>query len=150
MLQESLGGNSKTSLIVTCSPSVFNKDETISTLRFGQRAKQIKNKAKVNKELSLKELKYMLIVAEKEIGLKDKRISSLEKYITQLEDALLAGKPITKDELWAMKGKVTKEAAKLERQISAFEETKQAIANEAVPLELDSLAAALPLAEEAK
>lgn len=114
MLQESLGGNSKTSLIVTCSPSGFNKDETISTLRFGQRAKQIKNKAKVNKELSLKELKYMLMVAEKEIGLKDKRIASLEKYITQLEDAVLAGKPITKDELWAMKGKVNKEALKIE------------------------------------
>ena len=81
MLQESLGGNSKTALIVTCSPSVFNKDETVSTLRFGQRAKQIKNKAKVNKELSLNELKYMLIVAEKEIVLKDKHIEKLQSYI---------------------------------------------------------------------
>lgn len=35
MLQESLGGNSKTSLIITCSPSIFNEKETISTLRFG-------------------------------------------------------------------------------------------------------------------
>lgn len=39
ILQESLGGNSRTSLIVTCSPSVFNEHETVSTLRFGQRAK---------------------------------------------------------------------------------------------------------------
>lgn len=39
ILQESLGGNSKTSLIITCSPSIFNEAETISTLRFGQRAK---------------------------------------------------------------------------------------------------------------
>ena len=39
ILQESLGGNSKTSLIITCSPSPFNQSETISTLRFGQRAK---------------------------------------------------------------------------------------------------------------
>lgn len=60
ILQESLGGNSKTSLIVTCSPSIFNEQETVSTLRFGQRAKQIKNKAKVNKEFSIQELKYML------------------------------------------------------------------------------------------
>ena len=50
ILQESLGGNSKTSLIVTCSPSLFNEKETISTLRFGQRAKQIKNKPKVNED----------------------------------------------------------------------------------------------------
>ena len=56
ILQESLGGNSKTSLIVTCSPSVFNEKETISTLRFGYRAKQIKNNAKVNREFSIKEL----------------------------------------------------------------------------------------------
>ena len=39
ILQESLGGNSRTSLIVTCSPSAFNEHETVSTLRFGQRAK---------------------------------------------------------------------------------------------------------------
>ena len=39
LLQESLGGNSMTSLIITCSPSYFNEEETRSTLRFGQRAK---------------------------------------------------------------------------------------------------------------
>ena len=39
VLQESLGGNSKTCLIITCSPSSFNEAETISTLRFGKRAK---------------------------------------------------------------------------------------------------------------
>jgi kinesin family protein 5 len=60
LLQESLGGNSKTSLIITCSPSAFNEEETRSTLRFGQRAKQIKNKAKVNKEFSIQELRHML------------------------------------------------------------------------------------------
>lgn len=49
-----------TSLIITCSPSTFNEEETRSTLRFGQRAKQIKNKAKVNKEFSIQELRYML------------------------------------------------------------------------------------------
>lgn len=91
MLQESLGGNSKTCLLITCSPSIFNKDETVSTLRFGSRAKQIKNKAKVNKEFSMNELKYMLQVAEKEIRLKDKRIACLQEYITQLEDKLLSG-----------------------------------------------------------
>ena len=35
ILQESLGGNSKTCLIITCSPSTYNEAETISTLRFG-------------------------------------------------------------------------------------------------------------------
>ena len=39
VLSESLGGNSKTNLIITCSPSVYNESETLSTLRFGERAK---------------------------------------------------------------------------------------------------------------
>merc|ERR1719327_137709 len=60
VLQESLGGNAKTSLIITCSPSNFNEQETISTLRFGQRAKMIKNVVKVNHERSAEELKALL------------------------------------------------------------------------------------------
>lgn len=49
VLQESLGGNSKTTLIVTCSPHPNNIAETISSLRFGISAKKIKNKPKINK-----------------------------------------------------------------------------------------------------
>ena len=43
VLQDSLGGNSKTVLIVAVSPSSFNAPETVSTLRFGTRAKSIEN-----------------------------------------------------------------------------------------------------------
>ena len=39
VLQESLGGNAKTALIITASPSSYNDAETLSTLRFGLRAK---------------------------------------------------------------------------------------------------------------
>lgn len=75
VLQESLGGNSKTCLIITCSPSIFNEAETIGTLRFGKRAKQIKNKPKINKEVSFAEMKLILEKAEKSLEDKDKRIS---------------------------------------------------------------------------
>lgn len=37
IVQESLGGNAKTTLLVTCSPHAFNLDETVSTLRFAVR-----------------------------------------------------------------------------------------------------------------
>lgn len=60
VLQESLGGNAKTSLIITCSPSSFNEQETTSTLRFGQRAKMIKNVVKINHERSADELRVLL------------------------------------------------------------------------------------------
>lgn len=81
MLQDSLGGNSKTCLIITCSPSSFNEEETISTLRFGQRAKKIKNKPKINKEYSIEELKLLLEKAEATIEFKTHRIKVLEQIL---------------------------------------------------------------------
>jgi hypothetical protein len=54
------GGNAKTSLLVTCSPHTFNGEETLSTLQFGQRAKAMRNDAKVNKQLSVSELAAMV------------------------------------------------------------------------------------------
>lgn len=60
ILSESLGGNSKTLLIITCSPHPFNDAESLSTLRFGARARNIKNAPKVNKEYTVTELKRLL------------------------------------------------------------------------------------------
>ncbi|KAI8983999.1 kinesin heavy chain [Mycotypha africana] len=81
ILQESLGGNSRTTLIINCSPSSYNEAETISTLRFGARAKTIKNKAKVNADLSPAELKALL-----------KRVKidavSYKSYIAALENEI--------------------------------------------------------------
>lgn len=37
ILQDSLGGNCRTTIVICCSPSVFNEAETKSTLMFGQR-----------------------------------------------------------------------------------------------------------------
>ena len=49
LLQESLGGNAKTSLIVTVSPSNYNAEETFSSLNFAVRAMKVQNKPIVNK-----------------------------------------------------------------------------------------------------
>jgi kinesin family protein 3/17 len=50
LLQDSLGGNSKTVMIATVGPADYNYDETISTLRYATRAKSIKNHAVVNED----------------------------------------------------------------------------------------------------
>uniref|UniRef100_A0A4W5NKZ2 Kinesin family member 5A, a n=1 Tax=Hucho hucho TaxID=62062 RepID=A0A4W5NKZ2_9TELE len=52
ILQDSLGGNCRTTMFICCSPSSFNDAETKSTLMFGQRAKTIRNTASVNLELT--------------------------------------------------------------------------------------------------
>ena len=82
VLQESLGGNSKTALIVTCSPHLSNISETISTLRFGISAKKIKNTPKINKELTVAELQALLGKTERELEAKNKYIEQLKEYIT--------------------------------------------------------------------
>jgi len=50
LLQDSLGGNSKTVMVATIGPACSNRDETITTLRYANRAKNIKNKPKVNED----------------------------------------------------------------------------------------------------
>ena len=50
LLQDSLGGNTKTVMIANCSPADYNFDETMSTLRYASRAKFIKNKPIINED----------------------------------------------------------------------------------------------------
>ncbi|VDP31316.1 unnamed protein product [Schistosoma margrebowiei] len=50
LLQDSLGGNSKTAMIANISPADYNFDESLSTLRYANRAKNIMNKAKINED----------------------------------------------------------------------------------------------------
>lgn len=50
LLRDSWGGNSKTCLVATVSPAASSANETLSTLKFAQRAKQIKNQAVRNED----------------------------------------------------------------------------------------------------
>src|SRR3989344_8870985 len=80
-MQESLGGNSKTTLVCTCSPHEFNAEETISTLRFGQRAKTIKNSVQVNKQRSVEALNEIIAMLRKEV-------KALKRYAIFLESEM--------------------------------------------------------------
>ncbi|KAM8847315.1 kinesin-like protein KIF13B [Synchiropus picturatus] len=50
LLKDSLGGNSRTAMVATISPAADNYDETLSTLRYADRAKSIVNHAVVNED----------------------------------------------------------------------------------------------------
>jgi kinesin family protein 5 len=81
ILQDSLGGNSRTALIINCSPASDNEAETVSTLRFGIRAKSIKNSPTQNKERSVAELTALLNKANEEI-------TRLKQYLAVMEAEL--------------------------------------------------------------
>merc|ERR1719271_2388676 len=50
LLQDSLGGNTRTVMVANCGPADYNYDETASTLRYANRAKSIKNKPRINED----------------------------------------------------------------------------------------------------
>jgi kinesin family protein 5 len=94
ILQESLGGNSRTTLIINCSPMSYNDSETMSTLRFGERAKTIKQKAKINEELSPAQLKALLKKMQSQTTTYESYIQSLEGEVSSWRK----GDPVPKDQ----------------------------------------------------
>ncbi len=77
LLQESLGGNYKTSLVVTCSPHSSQKEETLSALKFAQRAKKLRNSVRVNVKNSSDGLMKMIEQLKGELAEKDATIQRL-------------------------------------------------------------------------
>ncbi|CAF1174716.1 unnamed protein product [Rotaria sordida] len=94
ILQESLGGNARTTIIICCSPASYNESETKSTLEFGKRAKCIKNSVTVNEELTAEEWKRRW---EKE----REKVARLKGQLSRAEMELerwRRGETVTKDE----------------------------------------------------
>jgi len=134
VLQESLGGNSRTTLCINCSPSSFNEAETLSTLRFGNRAKSIKNQAKINQERSVAELKLLLGKAEKEIETLQATIGTLEDELEAYRDGGAPPPPRpTGTKATAPTGtephhpKLQEKVVELEKQIQKMVDEKQAL-----------------------
>ncbi|KAN0036891.1 hypothetical protein ACTFIV_002211 [Dictyostelium citrinum] len=98
LLQDSLGGNTKTTLLVTASPHFNNVDETISTLKFGARAKSIKNNVKVNQEKSAAELQIIVNALTKELSILKVYSISLENLVNYFKSpSYQPGNPIPKE-----------------------------------------------------
>jgi len=71
LLKDSLGGNSMTAMIAAISPADINFDETLSTLRYADSAKRIKNHAVINEDANarmIRELKEELALLRSKLG----------------------------------------------------------------------------------
>ena len=77
ILQNALGGNSKTLMICAISPATDNYEETISTLRYADQAKKIQNKAVVNESETDKLIRTL---TEEREELRDKLIKMEEMF----------------------------------------------------------------------
>ncbi|KAK4437834.1 Kinesin-like protein KIN-12D [Sesamum alatum] len=83
LLQDSLGGNSKTTIIANVSPSICSAAETLNTLKFAQRAKLIQNNAIINEDSSgdVTALKHQIQLLKEELSaLKRDKVSRLLSF----------------------------------------------------------------------
>lgn len=108
LLQDSLGGNARTLMIAAISPAADNFDETLSTLRYANRAKQIKNVSRRNEDVN------------------QQVISQLRSEIDELRRQLLAQQSASAAAVSGEdRARADEERQELEETIAALEHAKQ-------------------------
>ncbi|XP_064614388.1 kinesin-like protein KIF11-A [Liolophura sinensis] len=154
LLQDSLGGKTKTSIIATISPAACNLEETLSTLDYAHRAKNIENKPEINQKLTKKALlkeytgeieklkkdlqaareKNGIYIAEENYTAMQTTIAQQTDSIKELEDRILVMTEEmvkindlfteTKDDLVNTKNQLDSTTKTLEETITVLDETK--------------------------
>lgn len=160
LLQDSLGGNTKTVMIAALSPADYNYDETLSTLRYADRAKSIKNKPRINEdpkdallkqyESEIQQLKSMMLAMQQNGAssgqmanamslmqdklqshqVVDKVDDSVETLLARLEGHGKKVKIMTEEEEEAEVLRQAERDAELEAQMREIEEAKQNLAKD--------------------
>ncbi|XP_014167698.1 kinesin-like protein KIF3A isoform X2 [Geospiza fortis] len=154
LLQDSLGGNSKTMMCANIGPADYNYDETISTLRYANRAKNIKNKARINedpKDAMLRQFQKEIEELKKKLE-EGEEISGSETSDSEEEDddgeigeekrkKRRGKKKVSPDKMVEMQAKIEEERKALETKLDMEEEERNKARAELEKREKDLLKA---------
>ncbi|VDP40045.1 unnamed protein product [Heligmosomoides polygyrus] len=128
-LKDSLGGNSKTVMIANIGPASYNYDETLSTLRYANRAKNIQNVARINedpKDAQLRKYQHEIEMLRQQLAEEDAEMDSVnesawEQRMQAMEQNLertreeLAGRDTEDEETRALVQQMLEREAELKR-----------------------------------
>nr|ALP83459.1 kinesin family member 3A [Boleophthalmus pectinirostris] len=157
LLQDSLGGNSKTMMCANIGPADYNYDETISTLRYANRAKNIKNKARINEDpkdallrqfqKEIEELKKKLEEGEEISGSEGSGSEEMDEGEDETGEAgegrkrRRGRKKVSADKMVEMQAKIEEERKALEAKLDMEEEERNKARAELEKREKDLLKA---------
>lgn len=144
LLQDSLGGNAKTLMCANIGPAEYNYDESISTLRYANRAKNIKNKARINedpKDTMLKKFKDEIEDLRKQLedvseGGSDSEDAS-EKGEEEAKPKVHKKKTYSEEEVKRMQDQIEEDRKTLAERKDLLEEERQKISTELEQREKD-------------
>ncbi|CAL1294919.1 unnamed protein product [Larinioides sclopetarius] len=138
LLQDSLGGNAKTLMCANIGPAGYNYDESLSTLRYANRAKNIKNKAKINedpKDTMLKKFKDEIEELKKQLedcseGGTESGEDISEKGEEETKPKVHRKKAFSEEETKKMQEQIEEDRKKLAERKDILEEERTKISSE--------------------
>lgn len=136
LLQDSLGGNARTVMVANIGPASYNFEETITTLRYANRAKNIKNKPKINedpKDALLREFQDEIAKLKRELERRGGGGKKAKRRKQRANDSVEEDEEIeeeVEESVQSAEDKIKTEQAKLEDDKRALQENHTMMAEE--------------------
>jgi hypothetical protein len=86
IVKEALGGNCKTTLFITASPSSYHISETINSIRLGQRVRRVTNNPRINIDASVENYRIWLLDSEIKLGELSSLVTQLAQEVVEASD----------------------------------------------------------------
>jgi len=126
LLQDSLGGNAKTSMVVTIGPAMKHVDETLSSLKFGRRAMHVQNKPRINQKIDYKglcmELQGKLYEKSELLNAADTKIFEMKQELSKLKENQKSEESILKERNINQENKTIEINGKIDKKLLKMQE----------------------------